>query len=322
MGSPFKQYFTDPARAAEGIKLVIRDGSVTNYELTACSKTGRETVVSYNAATFHDREGKLQGVFAAARDITERKRFEETLQEKNIELENASMAKDRFLASMSHELRTPLNSIIGFTGTMMMGLPGPLTSEQDRQLKMVQSSAKHLLSLINDLLDLAKIESGRVDLSPEDFDGRGLLSEIADTLQPLALNKGLVLEVKLPKLPLIVRSDRRAVNQVLINLTNNAIKYTEKGRVCLELKQLAGNGDVVTEFTVVDTGVGISPEDQAKLFQAFRQVGNQRSEGTGLGLHLSRKLANMLGGEIQMESSPGKGSRFSLLLGGHHSARH
>ena len=164
IGSPFKNYFTEPERADEGIRLVLREEKVTNYELTARSKDGRETVVSYNAATFFDREGKLQGVFAAARDVTERKRFEQTLQEKNVELENANFAKDRFLASMSHELRTPLNAIIGFTGTLLMKLPGPSYKDQEKQLTTIQTSARHLLSLINDLLDLAKIESGKVEL--------------------------------------------------------------------------------------------------------------------------------------------------------------
>src|SRR4029077_17948433 len=130
----------------DGIRLVLREGRVTNYELTARAKGGEETVVSYNATTFYDQAGILQGVFAAARDVTERKRFEQTLQEKNIELENANLAKDRFLASMSHELRTPLNAIIGFTGTLLMKLPGPLTGDQDKQLKTIQVSAKHLLS--------------------------------------------------------------------------------------------------------------------------------------------------------------------------------
>ena len=164
IGTPFKNYFTDPRRAEEGIREVLRESKVTNYELTAHTKAGNETVVSYNAATFYDRDGKLQGVFAAARDVTERKRFEKTMEEKNLELENANLAKDRFLASMSHELRTPLNAIIGFTGTLLMGLPGPLTGDQDKQLRTIQASARHLLSLINDLLDLAKIESGKVEI--------------------------------------------------------------------------------------------------------------------------------------------------------------
>src|SRR6185295_7710095 len=131
----------------EGVKRVLREGKVTNYELTARRKDGRETVVSYNAATFYDRDGKLQGVFAAARDVTERKRFEQTMQEKNVELENANFAKDRFLASMSHELRTPLNAIIDFTNTLLMKLPEPLTTDQDSQLKTIQTNARHLLSL-------------------------------------------------------------------------------------------------------------------------------------------------------------------------------
>src|SRR5207244_9860773 len=129
-------------RAEEGIRLVLREGKVTNYELTARSKMNRDTVVSYNATTFNDRDGKLQGVFAAARDVTERKRFEQTLQEKNVELENANFSKDRFLASMSHELRTPLNAIIGFTGTLLMKLAGPLSGDQDKQLRTIQVSAK------------------------------------------------------------------------------------------------------------------------------------------------------------------------------------
>jgi PAS domain S-box-containing protein len=131
VGAAFKQYFTDPQQAEEGVKLVLREGKVTNYELTARSQEGHETVVSYTAATFYDRDGKLQGVFAAARDVTERKRFEQTLQEKNLELESANLAKDRFLASMSHELRTPLNAIIGFTGTLLMKLPGALNADQE-----------------------------------------------------------------------------------------------------------------------------------------------------------------------------------------------
>ena len=317
IGTPFKQCFTDPSRAEEGVKLVLRDSKVTNYELTARAKSGHETVVSYNAAIFFDREGKLLGVFAAARDVTERKRFDQALQEKNVELESANLAKDRFLASMSHELRTPLNAIIGFTGTLLMKLPGPLTGDQSKQLQTIQSSAKHLLSLINDLLDLAKIESGKVALSIEPVVCQGVVEEVRTTLRPLAEKKGLKLRVEVPQREVVLSTDRRALSQILLNLTNNAIKFTEQGEIHLELGHQRDNGPALTLISVRDSGVGIRAEDQAKLFQAFSQVGranSRRYEGTGLGLHLSQKLAELLGGRISFVSEHGKGSTFTLTL--------
>jgi PAS domain S-box-containing protein len=317
IGTPFKTYFTDPQRAEAGIRSVLRAGNVTNYELTAHSKDGSETVVSYNAATFYDRDGKLQGVFAAARDVTERKRFEQTLQEKNVELENANLAKDRFLASMSHELRTPLNAIIGFTGTLLMGLPGPLTADQDKQLRTIQASARHLLSLINDLLDLAKIESGKVELNFEPVNCQSVLQEVANALRPLAEGKGLAFAVQVPTPECVVQTDRRALSQIIINLTNNAIKFTEQGQVSLQLEQRRDNGRVLTEIRVLDTGIGIRPEDQIKLFEAFSQVdvaAARRHEGTGLGLYLSQKLATLLRGSISFVSTYGQGSTFTITL--------
>ncbi len=317
IGAPFKNYFTDPRQAEEGIRRVLREGRVTNYELTALSRDGRETVVSYNATTFYDRDGKLQGVFAAARDVTERKRFEQTLQEKTVEMERANQAKDRFLASMSHELRTPLNAIIGFTGTLLMKLPGPLTDDQNRQLKTIQASARHLLSLINDLLDLAKIESGKVEIHLEPVSCQGVIEEVASALRPLAEAKGLSFEVKVPRDEVAVQTDRRALSQILINLTNNAIKFTEKGRVRIELGRRRENGQTLTEFRVIDTGIGIKVEDQARLFHAFTQLdsaSNRRYEGTGLGLHLSQKLTDLIGGHITLKSEHGKGSAFTLAI--------
>ncbi len=317
IGTAFKTYFTDPRRAEEGIRLVLREGRVTNYELTARSKTGQETVVSYNATTFNDQAGKLQGVFAAARDVTERKRFEQTLQEKNVELENASLAKDRFLASMSHELRTPLNAVIGFTGTLLMKLPGPLNEEQEKQLRIIQASSRHLLSLINDLLDLAKIESGNVELKMEPVTCRAVIDEVSTTLRTLAEGKNLHFEVVLPDHEVSVRTDRRSLTQILINLTNNAIKFTEKGTVRLELHERQENGQSTAEICVTDTGLGIREEDQPKLFQAFMQVDSSSTrayEGTGLGLHVSQKLASMVGGHISFESEYGRGSKFTVSL--------
>jgi protein-histidine pros-kinase len=254
-------------------------------------------------------------VFAAARDVTERKRFEHRLQETNVELESANQAKDRFLASMSHELRTPLNAIIGFTGTLLMKLPGPLTGDQAKQLATIQTSAKHLLSLINDLLDLAKIESGKVELKLERVACQAVLEEVAAALTPLAEMKGLKFSLARGEHDLDLLTDRRALSQILINLANNGIKFTEKGTVKMGLAERMENGQRVAEISVADTGIGIREEDQAKLFQAFQQIeAGKRHEGTGLGLHVSQKLAGLIGARIEFESKHGKGSRFSLVV--------
>jgi protein-histidine pros-kinase len=239
------------------------------------------------------------------------------LEAANQALEQANRAKDRFLASMSHELRTPLNAIIGFTGTLLMRLPGPLTADQEKQLRTIQTSAKHLLSLISDLLDLAKIESGTVQLNREPVVCQELIQEIAASLRPLAEAKALALEIALPDQAISVQADRRALSQILINLVSNAIKFTEQGTVRLDLRQYHEDGQRRTEISVIDTGIGLHPEDQAKLFQAFTQVDvthTRRQDGTGLGLHLSQKLAGLLGGRIVVQSEYGRGSTFTLVI--------
>jgi protein-histidine pros-kinase len=251
------------------------------------------------------------------RDITERVRFEQQLREQNIALERASLAKDRFLASMSHELRTPLNAIIGFTGTLLMRLPGPLTPDQERQLTIIQSSAKHLLALINDLLDLAKIESGKIELHPEPVIVQQVIDEVAANLRPLAEQKGLRFEVRPSDQALAIHTDRRALSQILINLLSNAIKFTERGEVRIAVARRDRQGQVATVISVSDTGVGIRPEEQARLFGAYMQSrgpDTRRHEGTGLGLHLSQKLADLLGGSIEFTSEFGRGSVFRLVI--------
>ena len=277
-------------------------------------KDGTEFPVDISLSPLRTDEGGTL-VMSAIRDITERKRFERALQEKNEELEKANRAKDRFLATMSHELRTPLNAILGFTGTLLMKLPGPLNADQEKQLRTVQTSARHLLALINDLLDLAKIEAGKVELNLEPVACRLVLEEAISALRPLAEGKGLVLRLEAPE-DLVVRADRRALSQIVLNLLNNAIKFTERGHVRLTLERTRRDESDLVQIGVEDTGIGIRPEDQAKLFAAFTQVGaaTRRQEGSGLGLHLSRKLAELLGGSIVVRSDYGKGSTFLLLL--------
>jgi signal transduction histidine kinase len=237
---------------------------------------------------------------------------------KNLELAEASRTKSAFIANMSHELRTPLNAIIGFTGALLMKLPGPLTAEQEKQLNTIRTSARHLLSLINDILDVARIEAGKVTLSIERVDATEVLRETTDTLRPLAGAKGLSLTLSTPPGACVLETDKRALTQIVINLVNNAIKFTERGSVQVTLSQRPDeDGVTITEIAVTDSGAGIKTEDQAKLFQAFSQLDStstRHAEGAGLGLYLCRNLANLLGGNIFFTSDFGTGSTFTLAL--------
>lgn len=250
-------------------------------------------------------------------EVAARGRVEEELRHSNSELGDAIDAKDRFLTSMSHELRTPLNGIIGFTGTLLMKLPGPLTAEQEKHLKIVRSSAQHLHALINDLLDISKVTSGKVELKPETVACLEVVDEVIGSMRPLAAAKGLELTTNLPQGAITARTDRRALTQILLNLVANAIKFTEKGSVSLGIGTRFDNGAKMIEFSITDTGIGIRDEDQSKLFGAFAQVGTtsaRRPEGTGLGLHLSQQLAKLLGGRIACYSAYERGSTFTLMI--------
>ncbi len=264
-----------------------------------------------------DRDDELGRLGAGFNSMAERIEAQATALQKARDLaQTANRTKSEFLANMSHELRTPLNAIIGFTGTLLMKLPGPLNADQEKQLRTVQTGAKHLLALINDLLDLAKIEAGKVEVNLVASDCREVVNEVAASLRPQAEAKGLEFTVSVPRV-LTLRTDRRALSQIVINLANNAIKFTERGSVRIRAERREENGHRALEITVEDTGIGLHPEDQAKLFAAFSQVEAKTGpslEGTGLGLHLSQKLAEALGGRIELESEYGRGSTFTLVL--------
>ena len=234
IGAPFKDYFTDPERAEAGIKLVLGEKKVTDYELTARARDGKETVVSYNATTFHDRDRKLQGVFAAARDVTERKRVEAALQQAKAAAESASRTKSDFLANMSHEIRTPMNAIIGIADLL----------REDRRSRRSRTStcrssaapATTCCNLINDILDLSKVEASQLELERTGFSLNDLLEKVTEMVAVRAQEKGLALVCEIaPDVPNDLVGDPTRLRQVLLNLLGNAIKFTESGEVALRV---------------------------------------------------------------------------------------
>jgi PAS domain S-box-containing protein len=283
-----------------------------------------------------------EGIFVLSVDISKRRQAEQALRELNESLERkvlertrdldaakeraeaADRVKSAFLATMSHELRTPLNSILGFTGIVLKGMAGPLNAEQSKQLGMVQGSARHLLALINDVLDISKIEAGQLEIRCMPFDLRTSIARITASIMPLAEKKGLWVRVIEPDSPLPMLSDQRRVEQVLLNLLNNAIKFTERGGVTLTATLVddfepndAGQPVRAARLEISDTGIGMRQEDLSSLFQPFRQIdsGLQRQhEGTGLGLAICRRLTDLLGGKVFAESTFGQGSSFSAVL--------
>jgi PAS domain S-box-containing protein len=316
IGAPFKNSFTDPERATAAIKQVLAEKKVTNYELTASARDGRQTVVSYNATTFYDRERTLQGVFAAARDVTERKRLDQVLQDKNAELESAkvvaekaNLAKSEFLSRMSHELRSPLNAILGFAQLMGSETPPP-TPGQRASIDQILHAGWYLLELINEILDLAVIESGQLSMSVEPVSLGEVLLECQAMIEQQGQKRGLTLAFPRLDRPSFVLADRIRLKQVLINLLSNAIKYNlPGGQVVVDC---SGSTPERTRIRVADTGPGLTPAQQAQLFQPFNRLGQEASaeEGTGIGLVVSKLLVELMGGAIGVESTVGVGSVF------------
>jgi len=338
IGAPFKNYFTDSARAQAGIERVLSEGKLTNYELTARDRNGALTVVSYNATTFHDRDRKLQGVFAAARDMTELKQFEHELQQKNTELEAASKMKSEFLANMSHELRTPLNAIIGFSEVLRDGLLGDLTDKQRGFIGDIFNSGTHLLSLINDILDLSKVEAGKMMLDLDPVDVPPLFMNSLSIIREKAAARQVRLTMDASEAPASLLLDARKLKQIVYNLLSNAVKFTgDGGTVSLTARKVAraAVGELTSgqegrsfplvsdefeeflEIQVRDSGIGIPPEGLDRLFKPFSQVDSglaRKFEGTGLGLVMVKLLAELHGGTVAVESTVGEGSTFTAWL--------
>ncbi|MBI3269965.1 MAG: PAS domain S-box protein [Planctomycetes bacterium] len=458
IGTAFKEFFTDPRRAEDGIRRVLSEDRVTNYELTLRSKDGRETVVSYNATTFRGADGRLRGVFAAARDITDQKRLEEQirrqnrdlteataflnnvlessteysiiaidlggtvlawnegarrnygyppeemvgkqraevlhtpedlasgrvraffdaalqggkgegvfervrkdgrrftasvaislrrdatgtpigyvviskditdqkrleeqLRRKNVELEEqnrrvqeANRLKSEFLANMSHELRTPLNGVIGFADVLHKKKAGAINAEQEEYLGDILTSSRHLLQLINDVLDLAKVESGKMEFRPERIDLARTVAEVRDIVRTMAAKKRLAIAVQVGAEVGAVHLDPGKFKQVLYNYLSNAIKFTpDEGRISIRIR---GEGADRFRIEVEDTGIGIRAEDMGRLFVEFQQLdasAAKKYQGTGLGLALTKRIVEAQGGTVGVSSTPGKGSVFFCSL--------
>jgi PAS domain S-box-containing protein len=320
IGTPFKNYFTDPERAEASIKLVLREKKVSNYELTARARDGKTTVVSYNATTFYDRDRKLQGVCAVARDVTERKRLDQALQEKNVEFERATaaaekanLAKSDFLSSMSHELRSPLNAILGFAQLINSDSPPPTPSQME-SIDQILHAGWYLLELINEILDLAQIESGRLALSLEPTSLAEVMFECQAMIEPQAQKRGIGMTFPQFDIPYFVKADRTRLKQVLINLLSNAIKYNQpNGTVAVDC--ITSTPERI-RVSVKDTGAGLPPDMLMQLFQPFNRLGQETSteEGTGIGLVMSKRVVELMGGVIGVESTVGLGSVFWFEL--------
>jgi len=324
-----------------------RSGPIDDCPLMVSKSTLRRSVGTVDAGDrklsvtvdpICDDEGTLTGFVHLVRDVTDKIRSEEELeryrqgledlvQQRTRELEDANAdllrakiaaesadkLKSAFLATMSHELRTPLNSIIGFTGILLQGLAGPVNDEQGKQMRMVQGSARHLLALINDVLDISKIEAGRMVLARELFPLAPMVEKVVQSAVPVAQQKELALSCHIDGDVGEMEGDQRRVAQILMNLLSNAIKFTPQGSVSVTCSR---EGDTVT-LAVRDTGIGIGAEDLATLFRPFQQIdtGQTRQfDGTGLGLHICQRLGELMGGSITAESVPQVGSVFTLRL--------
>ncbi len=313
IGAPFKIYFTNPDFAEAGIKLVLAEGKVTDYELTARARNGQQTIVSYNATTFYDRDRKLQGVFAAARDVTERSRLEKQMQRQAAELSDLHRRKDEFLAMLSHELRSPLAPISN--AVQMLGMQSSNENEFQKEARgIIERQTNQLQHLVDDLLEVSRITTGMVQLRKVSVAIGEIMRSAVETVRPLILQRGHEINVTIPAEPIWLHADAARLEQVLVNLLTNAVKYTDpNGKIWLIAEQI---GDECI-LRVKDTGVGITPELLPCIFDLFTQAERSldRSQGgLGIGLALVQRLTELHGGRVEVFSTLKQGSEFVVRL--------
>jgi PAS domain S-box-containing protein len=318
IGEHFSRFYPSEA-IAEGkpeweLQTAIEQGRMED-EGWRIRKDGQQFWANVVITALFDKNGYLKGFAKITRDMTERQRTGRALNAKNIELQAAAAAKDQFLANMSHELRTPLNGIIGFAEFLVDGKPGLVNPKQKECLEDVLNSGKHLLQLINDILDLAKVGAGKMELNPERFSLLKAIDEVCAVAKPIAQKKNIHIDVNVAPEIDEITLDQQKFKQVLYNLISNAIKFShDSGKV--EIRSELHDTDRV-KLVVIDNGVGIKAEDVGRLFKEFEQLESGASrhyQGTGLGLALTRKIVEAQGGEVSVESEFGKGSRFTVVM--------
>jgi signal transduction histidine kinase len=308
-GTPYRPEEWPLARA------IMKGEVVTGEEIDFIGGDGMPGTMVANAAPIRNREGAIIMAVVTFYDITDRKKAEAALKQKTLEAEEASRLKSRFVSQVSHDLRTPLNAIMGYNHLLSAEIYGPLAEDQKITLERMQKNAEHLLTLINDVLDLSKIESGKesIDLVPVDI--ARLIEEILAEMKPLSNEKSLSIQYRSPRTPIVIESDATKVKQILTNLVSNAIKFTDQGSISVEAGDQSEKGGV--EITVHDTGIGIREEELSRIFESFYQgedVAARSSQGSGLGLAIVKELVDLLQGEIAVESRHGQGSTFTLFL--------